>query len=151
MKEKMKIAGAFNIAAAVFSALCLGFILLDIAVLKTFEHRLQGWDGVGVALLFAISAAVEYPATIINIVFQGINGGMVLAYPKKGKGVHKALRVIAWIVGIVAAGIHAVFAVTYFTVGFVLWGVLIALTTASSVAAPLLTSIAHKEMKTVES
>ena len=150
MNKKMKIAGIFNLSAAAFSVLSLGFILLDIAVLKTFEHRLQGWHGVGVALLFAISAAVEYPATIINVVFQGINGGMTLAYPKKGKGVHKALRVIAWILGIVSAGIHAVFAITYFTVGFVLWGVLIALTTASSVAAPLLTSVAHKEMKTVE-
>ena len=144
MNKKMKIAGIVNIASAVFTLLALVYILLDVAVLKSFQHRLQGWDGVGVALVLAISMAVEYPATVAQLVFQGLNGGMELAYPKRGKGVHKALRVIAWIVGIVAAGVHGFFAVTYFTTGFVLWGLLIAVATAGAIASPILTSVAHR-------
>ena len=150
MNKKMKIAGIVNFAAMGLAVLCLGFILLDIAVLKLFQHRLQGWDGVGVALLFALSATIEYPATIVNAVFQGINGGMQLSYPKRGKGVHKALRVIAWIVGVAAAGIHGFFAITYFTTGFVLWGVVTALITLAAIAAPLLTSIANNECESIQ-
>ena len=145
MNKKMKVAGIVNVASGVFTLLALLFILLDIAVLKSFQHRLQGWDGVGVALLFALSAAIEYPATVLQLVYQGINGGIELAYQKRGRQVHKALRVIAWIVGVVAAGVHLFFAVTYFSTGFVLWGLLIALAAAGAVASPLLTSVAHKE------
>lgn len=150
MNKKMKIAGIFNISAAAFSVLSLGFILLDIAVLKLVLHQTQGWDGVGVALIFALSLAIEYPATLVNLVFQGISGGIALSYPKKEKGVHKALRVIAWIVGIVAAGVHAFFAITYLNAGLILWGTLIALTAASSVVAPIFTTIAHKQIEAVE-
>lgn len=145
MNKKMKVAGIVNVASGVFTLLALLFILLDIAVLKSFQHRLQGWDGVGVALLFALSAAIEYPATVLQLVCQGINGGIELAYQKRGRQVHKALRVIAWIVGVVAAGVHLYFAVMYLSTGFVLWGLLIALAAAGAVASPLLTSVAHKE------
>lgn len=145
MNKKMKVAGIVNVASGVFTLLALLFILLDIAVLKSFQHRLQGWDGVGVALLFALSAAIEYPTTVLQLVYQGINGGIELAYQKRGRQVHKALRVIAWIVGVVAAGVHLYFAVTYFSTGFVLWGLLTALAAAGAVASPLLTSVAHKE------
>ena len=145
MKKKMLIAGIVNIAGAVLTVLALGFILLDIAVLKLFETQMEGWDGVGVALLFALSAAIEYPATLVNAVFQCLNGGMMLAYPKREKGVHKALRVIAWVVGVVTAAIHGYFAVLYFSVEFVLWGVLTALATVLAIASPILTTIAHKE------
>ena len=145
MNKKMKVAGIVNVASGVFTLLALLFILFDIAVLKSFQHRLQGWDGVGVALLFALSAAIEYPATVLQLVYQGINGGIELAYQKRGRQVHKALRVIAWIVGVVAAGVHLFFAVTYFGTGFVLWGLLIALAAVGAVASPLLTSVAHKE------
>jgi len=145
MKKKMLLGGAVNVAAAVCTVLCLGFILLDIAVLKIFQTQLEGWDGVGVALLFALSAAIEYPATLLNAVFQGISGGVMLAYSKRGKGVHKALRVIAWIIGVGAALVHGYFAVVYFSVGFVLWGVLTALPTLLALASPILTTIAHQE------
>jgi hypothetical protein len=145
MKKKMLLGGTVNVAAALCTVLCLGFILLDIAVLKTFEGKMEGWDGVGIALLFALSAAIEYPATLLNAVFQCISGGMMLGYAKRGKGVHKALRVIAWVFGVVAAFIHGYFAVLYFSVGFVFWGVLTALPTLLALASPILTTIAHKE------
>ncbi len=150
MKKKMLIAGIVNLAAAVLTVLCLLFILLDISAFKLFENNVEGLEGLGIAVIFALSIAIEYPATAVNFIFQGISGGVQLAYPKRGKGVHKALRVIAWIVGVAAAAVHAYFAVLYFSAEFVLWGVLIALTSLATIAAPLLTSIAHNGYESID-
>ena len=69
----------------------------------------------------------------------------MLAYEKRGKGVHKALRVIAWIVAVISFAVHTFFAFAHFENALILWGILTTIAGLCSIAAPILTTIAHKQ------
>ena len=143
--SKIKLAALTNIAAAVWALLCVGFILLDVSVLQWTEGQLQGWEGLGVAIVIALLLMFDLPATVVNAIFQFVCGGQLLAWEQRGKGVHKVLRVFAVIVGVLAALIHAFFAYTFLDSGCVVWGVLLVISALSALASPILLLAAHRE------
>ena len=147
--SKMKLAALTNFAAAVWALLCVGFVFLDVAIFKWttggLEGRLEGWEGLGVAIVIALFMMFDLPATAVNAIFQFVCGGQMLAYESREKGVHKVLRVFAVIVGVLATLIHAFFAYTFLDCGCVLWGILVAISALSALAAPILLLVAHRE------
>ena len=145
MKKKMIIAGIVNIVTALVSVLCLALIFLDYQVFKWTSVETDGWDGLGMGLLLVVSILYEYPTTLLAVIFQGVNGGLMLAYGKRGKGVHKALRVIAWIFAVISFVVHAFFVFSHFENALIFWGVLTVIAGLCSIAAPIMATIAHKE------
>ena len=143
--SKMKLAAVTNLAAAVWALLCVGFILLDTTVLQWTTRHLEGAEGLGVGIALALFLIFDLPATAVNAIFQFVCGGQMLAYESREKGVHKVLRVFAVIVGVLATLIHAFFAYTFLDCGCVLWGILVAISALSALAAPILLLVAHRE------
>ena len=143
--SKMKLAALTNLAAAVWALLCVGFILLDTTVLQWTTRQLEGAEGLGVGIALALFLIFDLPATAVNAIFQFVCGGQMLAYESREKGVHKALRVFAVIVGVLATLIHAFFAYTFLDCGCVLWGILVAISALSALVAPILLLVAHRE------
>ena len=143
--SKMKLAALTNLAAAVWALLCVGFILLDTTVLQWTTRQLEGAEGLGVGIALALFLIFDLPATAVNAIFQFVCGGQMLAYESREKGVHKVLRVFAVIVGVLATLIHAFFAYTFLDCGCVLWGILVAISALSALAAPILLLVAHRE------
>ena len=145
-KKKILVGGVVYIAAAVATVLCLGFIVLDASVLKWTIGNLEGTEGLGVAIVLALSLSIQYPAAAVNLIFQLICGVVMVTYPKRELVLHKALRVIATIVGVVAALVHGFFALTYLNGGVALWGVLSLLVAVLALVAPIISAVAHKEV-----
>ena len=145
MGRMRKIAALTNIAAAVWALLCVGFILLDTTVLQWTTRQFEGAEGLGVGIVLALFLIFDLPATAVNAIFQFVCGGQMLAYESREKGVHKVLRVFAVIVGVLATLIHAFFAYTFLDCGCVLWGILVAISALSALAAPILLLVAHRE------
>ena len=142
---KMKLAAVVNIVGAVCSLLCFGFILLDVSVLHWTTEESKDLVGLGVAIVIALFLMFDLPATGLNSVFQFVCGGLMLAYERRGKGVHKVLRVFAVIVGILAMLVHAFFAYTFLDSGCVLWGILTAISALSALLSFVLLAVAHRE------
>ena len=145
MERTRKIAALANIAAAVWALLCLGFILLDTSVLQWTSGRMEGSDGFSVGITIALFILFNLPATCVNAIFQFVCGGLLLAWERRGKGVHKVLRAFAVIVGVLAALIHVFFAYCFFEYSCVLWGILLVISALTALASPILLLAAHRE------
>ena len=145
MNNKMKFVGIFTILAAVCAVLCFGFIVLDVSVLRWTVGQLEGAEGLGVAIIISLCLVIAVPAAAINALFQIVCGALMLAYEKRERGVHKALRVIAGIVGVLATIIEGYFAWCFFSAGCAVWGICTAITAVAAFAVPILSAIAHKE------
>ena len=154
MNETKKVAALANIAAAVWAIFCVGFILLDLKVfgwtMAQVSQEIEGWEGLGVAIIIALCLIFDLPATAINAIFQFVCGGLLLAWERRGKGVHKVLRAFAVIAGGLTTLIHVFFAYCFFEYSCVLWGILVAISALSALAAPILLLVAHRKGKIVQ-
>ena len=145
MDKKMRTVGLVAVLAAVCTLLCFGFIVLDVSVLGWTAEQLDGPEGLGVAVIIALFLMFALPAAVVNAIFQIVCGGAMIRYEKRGCGVHKALRIVAAIVGILAALIYAFFAYCFFDGECIVWAIFVALATVMAIAVPILSAVAHKE------
>ena len=145
MNETKKVAALANIAAAVWAIFCVGFILLDLKVfgwtMAQVSQEIEGWEGLGIAIVIALCLIFDLPATAINAIFQFVGGGKLLSQGR----VHIVLRVFSVIVGILAAAIHAYCAYSFLVGGCVLWGILLAVSALTALASLILLLVAHRE------
>ena len=150
MDRTRKFAALANIAAAVWAILCVGFILLDLKVLEwtmgQVSQELEGWEGLGVAIIIALCLIFDLPATAVNAIFQFVCGGKLLA---RGR-VHIVLRIFAVIIGLLAALVHAFFAYTFLGEGCILWGILLVISALTALASPILLLVAHRKAKIMQ-
>lgn len=136
MEKKLRMVGIMQIVAAVVYVLTLVFILLDVSVFDiTINEDTAAGDAFGLAIVFALSLVIQYPTAGLSAIFHVVVGCIVF---KKGNAVHKALLVANLVLSIIAAGAGMFFAITYFDTNQLLWGVIITLGAAVSLAAAIL-------------
>ena len=146
MEKKLRMVGIMQIVAAVVYVLALVFILLDVSVFDiTINEDTAAGDAFGLAIVFALSLVIQYPTAGLSAIFHVVVGCIMF---KKGNAVHKALLVANLVLSIVAAGAGMFFAITYFDTNQLLWGVIITLGAAVSLAAAILALKNGKQTET---
>ena len=149
MEKKLRMVGIMQIVAAVVYILALVFILLDVSVFDiTINEDTAAGDAFGLAIVFSLSLVIQYPTAGISTIFHVVVGCGAFAAIKKGKAVHKALLVANLVLSIIAAGAGMFFAITYFDTNQLLWGVIITLGAAVSLAAAILALKNGKQTET---
>ncbi len=142
-EKKMIFGGVFNLAAAFMCLASVAFVLLDLGVWNFAESSLEGAEGIGLAVVFSLAVMIQFPAMALAMIFQAVSGAIMLLYPRRGVAVHKAVRILNVIFGVIAAGAGCFFAICYFDVGLVIWGVLTAAASVASLAAGIVGAVVN--------
>lgn len=139
MEKKLRIVGAVQFVAAAVCVLALAFMLLDVQIFHiTINNHTAAGDAFGLAIVFALSLVIQYPAAGLAVIFHVAVGCSAFAAKKKGKAVHKALLVTNLVFSIIAAGVGMFFAITYWNANQILWGAIIALGAVVSLVAAII-------------
>ncbi len=135
MEKKIKVATILQFIAAALYLLALGFIYLDISFFKIGVPQMEGWDGLGLAVVYALALIFQYPTSAVALILHTVAGLCLHSAAKKGKQVHKAVCSLLSVFGIIALLVDAYFIYCYLDIGVVLWAML-------SIAAALVSVLA---------
>lgn len=135
MKKKIRFAAILQFVAAALYVFTLVFIRMDIEFFQIGFSQTEGWDGLGLAIIFALALIFQYTTSAIALFFHALVGALMCSAAKKGKLVHKALRVLLVVFVVIATLVNLFFVYSYFDVGAVLWGLLTAVSAIVSIVA----------------
>ena len=120
MEKKIKVATILQFAAAALYVLAMLFIYLDAAKWKIGIPQMEGWEGLGIAVILALAIIFQFTTSGVAAIFHAVAGACLRS---SGGMVHKAVRVLLTVFGIIALLVNAYFIYCYFTIECVLWGI----------------------------